>query len=121
MRLSSSARRLLLIVLLVWISAGCYVPIKPPQSPFSTSREYFPATRKDFTVGETSRAGVLLTMGEPDEKALDESLLTYKWFETIGVIGIACGIGGEVIKTTTYKFTFDTNGTLKKLDISFDD
>lgn len=97
------------------------MPIKPPRSTFSPSREYFPATRKDFTVGKTSRLDVLLIMGEPDKKAPDESLLVYKWFETIGVVAIACGIGGEVVKTTTYKFTFDTKGTLKKLDISFDD
>ena len=60
-------------------------------------------------------------MGEPDQKALDESLLVYKWFETIGVVAIACGIGGEVVKTTTYKFTFDNNGVLRKLDITFDE
>lgn len=117
MRISSSTKRLLLIVLLVWISTGCYVPL---EKPFSTSREYFPATRKDFTVGETSRADVLLIMGEPDGKNLDESLFIYKWSETSGVVAIACGIGVDVVKTTEYKFTFDTNGTLKRLDISFD-
>ena len=64
MKIPLSMKRMALVALLVWISTGCYVPIHK-SSP--ESREHFPASRSDFTPGETTRADVLLKMGEPDE------------------------------------------------------
>ncbi len=114
----SLVKRVILVVLLTWVSTGCYVPISRPTMGY---REYFTAAREDFTPGETTRAEVLLKMGEPDEQFQDETLLIYRWSEDQGVIAITSCVGGVLTETTSLKFTFDTAGILKSLDISYDD
>ena len=112
-------KRLAVVVMLTWLSTGCYVPLNQA-SP--DQRVYYPATRKDFTPGATTRAEVLLKMGEPDEISVDESLLTYRWSEEKGVIFLTgCGPPPSIMATTSFSFAFDTGGVLKSLKMSFDE
>lgn len=108
-------RNFALIALLLWISTGCYVPIR--QTPPNT-REYIPAWREDFMPGETSRVEVLLTMGEPDEVSADETVLTYRWSAIDGIIIISqCTPPIEMTSETVISFSFDTNGMLLAIDV----
>jgi hypothetical protein len=108
-------RNIALFALLLWISTGCYVPIR--QTPPDT-REYFPAWREDFMPGETSRVEVLLAMGEPDEVSADETVLTYRWSAIDGIIIISqCTPPIELTSETVMSFRFDTNGVLRAIDV----
>ena len=118
MIVSLLVKRILLVVLLVWVSTGCYVPISRTTP---GHREYFTASREDFTLGETTRAEVLLKMGEPDEKSQDDTLLIYRWSEDQGVIVITSCVGGVLSETTSIKLMFDTDGILKSLDIGIEE
>lgn len=117
MKISPTVKRIALVLMLTWISTGCYVPISQPGT---GSRAYIPATRKDFTPGKTSRVEVLLKMGEPDELSPDESSMTYRWVENKGIVTLTGCDATSIVETTSFVFTFDEEGVLKSLDITFD-
>lgn len=104
----------LLAALLLWTSSGCYLPIQqtPPDS-----RAHYPTSHDQFVPGETSRADVLLAMGEPDAVAADEAILTYRWSRVDGIIVITqCTPPVEVGSETIIEFTFDDDGVLRSVD-----
>jgi hypothetical protein len=109
-------KNLALFALLLWISTGCYLPIK--QTPPDT-REFYPAWQEEFKVGETSRVDVLLTMGEPDEASTDEAVLTYRWSTIDGIIVITqCSPPIELASETIISFEFDEDGVLQDIDVA---
>lgn len=111
-------KKLVLVALLIWGCSGCYVPLDQPDR---NSREYYPAVRKDFTPGETTRAEVLLKMGEPDEHSADETVLTYRWGKSKGFISMGNDPWERLMdfgEKTTFSFKFDKEGVLESLDIS---
>ena len=116
MRLERRSKHLAVFVLLLWVSTGCYVPIKqvPPQS-----REFYPDSHDDFAPGQTSRVGVLLAMGEPDSVSADESILTYRWHSVDGLIIVTqCTPPVELTSETTLIFSFDEDGVLQNVNIT---
>jgi hypothetical protein len=116
MKLDPALKRLGLFVLLLWGSTGCYVPIEqvPPGS-----REYFPAGYSDFSPDLATRADVLLAMGEPDTVSIDESVLTYRWHSTDGIVVITqCTPPIELTSETTLSFSFDEDGVLRDVNIT---
>ena len=109
-------KHLALFVLLLWVSTGCYVPIR--QVP-SESREHFPARYGELAPGQVSRADVMLVMGEPDSASTDESTLTYRWFSIDGVIVVTqCTPPLELSSETTLTFFFDENGVLQDVNMT---
>jgi len=109
-------KNLALFAMLLWVGTGCYMPIK--QTPPDT-RDYYPAWRENFSVGETSRVDVLLTMGEPDETSNDETVLTYRWSTIDGLIVITqCTPPLELTSETIISFTFDIDGVLQDIDVA---
>lgn len=109
-------KHLWLLALLLWISTGCYVPIRqtPPDS-----REYYPEWRENFTPGETSRVDVLLTMGEPDEVSTDEMTLIYRWSSVDGIVIVTqCNPPMEVTSEIVLSYTFDEYGVLQEIDVT---
>jgi len=118
MTIASAMRRVILVLLLVWISAGCYVPVNMNVKEL---RQYYPATRDDFTPGKTSRVDVLLKMGEPDELSSDEKVLFYRWGAFRGIVSVTGCDATPIDETTTFVFTFDEEGVLTSLDIAFDE
>ena len=118
MRVPTMVKKLTLVMMLTWISTGCYVPIKWSNPDY---RDHFPAEAKEFTPGESTRADVLLKMGEPDERSPDGTLFTYNWSRGNGVLIVSqCGPSVSFIETTSFVFTFDEEGILKSLDIFAD-
>jgi hypothetical protein len=62
---------------------------------------------------------VLLLMGEPDEAAADESMLTYRWSRIEGIIVVTqCTPPVEVGSETRIDFEFDDNGILQSAELS---
>ena len=115
MKLASIVKRMILIVLLTWISTGCYLPIETKVTGY---REYYPAIREDFTPGKTTRAEVLLIMGEPDVQGSNEKVLIYNWSKNKGAFTLTGCDMTPLNESTSFKFTFDSEGILKSLDIS---
>ena len=116
MRPARRLKHLALFVLLLWVSTGCYVPIKqvPPES-----REHFPVRYDEFAPGQASRADVMLAMGEPDSVSTDESTLTYRWLSIDGIIVVTqCTPPLELTSETTLTFFFDEDGVLQDVDIT---
>lgn len=110
---------LTLIVVMLWLGTGCYVPLKQTSPGF---RSYFPATLEDFHVGSHTRSDVLLIMGEPDEFSSDETIFIYRWSEVRGVFVITqCTPGMEVKKETSYTFAFDEDGLLENVKVDYGD
>ncbi len=108
---------LALIVVMLWLGTGCYVPLKQTTPGF---RSYYPATLEDFHVGSHTRSDVLLIMGEPDEFSADETILIYRWSELRGVFVITqCTPAAEVTKETSYTFVFDKEGVLENVDVVY--
>jgi hypothetical protein len=105
----------LLILLLIWISTSCYLPIETKVPGF---RDYYPAIREDFTPGKTTRAEVLLIMGEPDEQESNEKILIYNWSKNKGAFTLTGCDLTSLNESTSFKFIFDSEGILKSLDIS---
>ena len=115
MKLTSLVKWITLFVLLVWVSTGCYIPIETKVPGY---REYYPAMREDFTPGKTTRAEGLLIMGEPDEQVSNEKILIYNWSKDRGVFTLTGCDATALNESTSFKFTFDSEGNLKSLDIS---
>lgn len=116
MRPGRQLKQLGLFILLLWVSTGCYVPIK--QVPLE-SREHFPARYNAFAPGQASRADVMLVMGEPDSVSTDESTLTYRWLAIDGIIVITqCTPPLELSSETTLTFYFDEDGVLQDVNIA---
>ena len=116
MRPERRLKHLGLFVLLLWVSTGCYVPIKqvPPES-----REHFPAWYDEFAPGQVSRADVMLAMGEPDSVSTDESTLTYRWLSIDGIIVVTqCTPPLDLTSETTITFFFDEDGVLQDVNIT---
>ena len=116
MRPERRQKHLALFVLLLWVSTGCYVPIKqvPPES-----REHFPARYDEFVPGQASRADVILAMGEPDSVSTDESTLTYRWLSIDGIIVVTqCTPPLELTSETALTFVFDEEGVLQDVTIN---
>lgn len=110
------SKRIVLLALLLWVAAGCYVPIR--QIP-SDAREFFPDWHADLVAGETSRADVLLLMGEPDEVSPDEMRLTYRWPVIHGIIVVTqCTPPVEIDSERVVSFEFDEFGVLQSIDDS---
>lgn len=110
------SKQIAVLALLLWVAAGCYLPVR--QIP-SDSREFIPDWSEEFTAGETSRAEVLLTMGEPDEVSPDEMKLTYRWSTIEGIIIVTqCTPPIEISSETTVRFEFDEYGVLQSIDVT---
>lgn len=118
MRIDPTVRRMALILLLTWISTGCYVPVSMQAM---ESRQHYPATREDFSLGVTNRTEVMLKMGEPDKLSPDEQVLTYRWAQIRGIVSVSGCDATPVVETTTFVFSFDEGAVLKSLDIIFDE
>jgi len=108
----------MLIILLAWISTGCYVPISRPGA---GSRTFFPASPDEFTIGETSRIEILFKMGEPDRLSKDEKELAYVWVEEKGVFTLTGCDAHPIVEKTTAVFRFDEKGILESLDVFYDE
>lgn len=102
-------------MLFTWISTGCYIPIETKVPGY---REYYPAIREDFTIGRTTRAEVLLIMGEADEQFSNEKILIYNWSKDRGVFTLTGCDATPLNESTSFKFTFDSEGILKSLDVN---
>ena len=110
------SRQVAILALLLWVASGCYVPIRqvPPDA-----REYFPDWHRELVSGETSRADVLLLMGEPDEMSPDEMKLTYRWPVIHGIIVVTqCTPPVEIDSERVVSFEFDEDGILRSIDDS---
>ena len=110
------SRQVAILALLLWVATGCYVPIRqiPPDA-----REVFPDRYGKLVAGETSRADVLLLMGEPDEMSPDEMKLTYRWPVIHGIIVVTqCTPPVEIDSERVVSFEFDEDGILRSIDES---
>jgi outer membrane protein assembly factor BamE (lipoprotein component of BamABCDE complex) len=111
--------RLLILGLIPALLSGCPIPI--PAGYASSSRENIgPELPEMFIAGETTRADVLLLIGEPDLLADDESWMAYK--STYGKGGVvfviaggggAGGVGGEKVQHRYLIVEFDANGRVE--------
>ena len=109
-------KQVLIFLLLLWISGGCYLPIQ--QIPIDAS-ENMPTRSLNFEPGVSSRSDVLLHMGEPDEISPDEAVLTYRWPSIDGIIVITqCTPPIEIDSETVITYYFDDTGLFQKVDVT---
>lgn len=111
--------RLLILGLIPALLSGCPIPI--PAGYASSSRENIgPELSEMIVAGETTRADILLLIGEPDRAADDESWMVYK--STYGKGGVlfvlaagggAGGVGSEKVQHRYLIVEFDANGRVE--------
>ena len=102
--------------------SGCPIPI--PAGYASSSRQNIgPELTEIFIVGETTRTDVLLSIGEPDLAADDESWMAYESIYGKGGVvfvmaagGGAGGIGSEKVQHRYLVVEFDANGLVSTAD-----
>jgi hypothetical protein len=96
-----------LSVLLCALGAGCIMYV--PDSWTRSVREERATTLIPTIIpGQTTKAQVLLTLGEPDEISPDDRRFVYRWYK-VKVFGIAPGPPGAVAVGKKYRLilTFD--------------
>lgn len=107
-----------MLFLLMWISTGCYLPL---QLDVPESRSLLSTESEEFVPGTTSRADVLIAMGEPDETSDDESVLTYRSRSIEGIIVVTqCTPPVELDTEIAINYTFDAQGILQETSVAVD-
>lgn len=112
--------RWIVLVLVAGALAGCPVPI--PRHYDATSRQNLgPEIQAALVPGVTTRAEVMLLLGEPDGAADDESWLAYgSIYSKGGVVFVlfagssGAGAGSEKIEYRRLVVTFDAQGVLRE-------
>jgi hypothetical protein len=112
------SKNVVMLLLLAWISTGCYLPL---QVDVPESRRLMSTESDEFVPGRTSRADVLIAMGEPDEKSDDESVLTYRSRSIEGIIVVSqCTPPVELDTEMAISYTFDAQGILQETSVAVD-
>lgn len=94
--------------------SGCpevWLPAPDPQS----RDEITEGAKRDIEVGKTTRIDVLLALGEPDQRASDDSWFTYGWKRSWAVGLYPVAVGEETVNRLT--ISFNENGIVSKADL----
>jgi len=116
---------LLLIILSVVLIVCVYSCIVIPTPSFDSGdarANIKKETPLQFNVGKTTRADVILMLGEPDAVSSDELMLVYRSEKIRGIFFIGgagyTGTGGVITKDLYLVAEFDSHGLLQKLKTS---
>lgn len=102
-------------------AAGCIVTPTVPHTPYDTQHRG-EIVREDFLAfepGTTTRADVLLLLGEPDLHFDDDRVFAYVWDEAwlfFAAGGYGGGAAGEATRHLALMFAFDDAGRLVRKD-----
>jgi len=107
-----------LLAAIVLLLQGCIViPLDHVQSDGFVEADATSALR----AGEATRADVLLRLGEPDRRYLDDRVLGYRWTETLAVVGLLAppghGAGLSVSEYRVLLIEFDDAGRLRRAEV----
>ena len=108
----SNLSRLGWLLLLSFTLSGCVmIPIPRDSNPPGTRQNITPEIVSPIIPGQTTKAEVLLALGEPDETSEDGSRWAYHWFKRKGTfiwINIGGGFGAfDLDKEYVFNITFD--------------
>jgi outer membrane protein assembly factor BamE (lipoprotein component of BamABCDE complex) len=104
-----------LIAILLVLLQGCLIIPTPPYR--SSGRVFITPDMIDFIrTGSTSRAQVLLKLGEPDGVALNEKVFVYGWSVTKAWVAVGNG-GGELTQSQYFLVAFNKDNTVRKTEI----
>lgn len=112
---------LLAVVLLAGCTAGCIVIPTPEFDSGAARANINKKTPRQFEVGKTTRAEVVLTLGEPDAVSPDERKLAYRSEKICGfwaVGGYGSAAGGPIEKDRYLVAEFNAQGVLQKMERS---
>ena len=119
-RPSPTARRLLACLALaavgVWL-AGCLI-IPTNYLAAGSRHNVSPKTAGRFQPGVTTKADVLLTLGEPDSVPDDGRRLDYEWSRVKAIWfvgGYGAAIGGEIQYSNVLQVSFDASNRLTQV------
>lgn len=105
-----------LAALLMLVSAGCIIPT-PGLNSGAARRNIRKETEGQFQPGRTTRAEVMLALGEPDAVSPDERRLAYRSEKVAAIVLVGAGYsgGGRSIEKDEYLvFEFDRRDRLLK-------
>ena len=92
---------------------GCLVvPLPDDRGLVSGKGAVRPSTLEEFRAGETTRADVLLRLGEPTERRANDRVLVYGWevARVIGIVFFGPGLADAVGKQKYAAIRFDDRG-----------
>ena len=95
--------------------AGCVFPLPEHGGtgaaiPIETVNKLIPGT--------TSRAEVLLALGEPSQRISEDRAFVYRWSRIVGMWGAGIGAAGDIEMPRRLCLEFDSNGILTRKDLS---
>lgn len=105
--------RVLIAVAGSLLLAGCVIPL-PEHGGWSgaISTDAF----NKLVPGTTSRAEVLLALGEPSQRISEDRAFAYRWSRIVGIWG-GGGYAGDIERSRRICLEFDGNGILTRKDL----
>lgn len=72
-----------------------------------------------LTPGQTTRVDVLMMLGDPDQRRLDDRVFGYLWHELVAAILYGNQLAGEVdfTRRRLLLIEFDADGRLRRMDV----
>ena len=95
--------------------AGCVFPL--PEHGGTGAAIPIEAVNK-LIPGTTSRAEVLLALGEPSQRISEDRAFVYRWSRIVGFWGAGIGAAGDIEMPRRLCLEFDSNGILTRKDLS---
>lgn len=78
-----------------------------------------PTSMAALTPGQTTRVDVLMMLGDPDQRRLDDRVFGYLWHELVAAILYGNQLAGEVdfTRRRLLLIEFDADGRLRRMDV----
>ncbi len=115
-RLAKNPRLPFLALALALCISGCMVLPLPEHHSGSARANIKEETSRQFEIGKTTRADVILELGEPDAVSPDERLLAYRAEKVRAMFGCLVGnLSAPITKDLYLVAEFDFHGVLRRL------
>jgi hypothetical protein len=113
-RVSMKKLVLCVLILIILICSGCYLPIIYTKSPTGSIDPSF------ITVGVTTKEDVILKCGNPDSAWDEKIMISYRWETFAGTWIVVVPYGGNagaVDRTSYLEIYFDENDIVKSYNL----